>query len=333
MRHYPSKRFAHFSWSAILVTIPLLVHAPAYGADQPAAFQESPGKAIYEQYCAFCHGTNGLADTPVGRILNPPPRRFADPIEMARLTDDQIYKAIKEGMPGTAMAAWGEVLNEPEIGDVMDYIRELSTPLSSAGEPLSNEELSLEVGRRIYDKECAFCHGLTGHADTDAARVLVPRPRAFADPIEMARVDDGRLYAAIKLGRPGTAMASWASLMTPIEIIDVMRYIRSLQEPLPEGVTEDSVEIAAGQNIYQSYCVSCHGANGDANTTLGKVLVPRPRDFTDREAMANLSDSQMAAAISQGKPGTSMAPWGGILNAADIQRVVRYIRSTFSDSP
>jgi len=333
MRHYQTKWFSLACWSAVLVAALLVVRGPAHAAALQAAFQQSPGKVLYERDCAFCHGADGLADTPVGRILSPRPRRFADPIEMARLTDDQIYQAIKNGMPGTAMAAWGEVLNEPEIGDLMDYIHEFSSPVSGAGEPMSTEQLSLEVGRRIYDKECAFCHGLTGHADTDAARVLVPRPRAFADPIEMARVDDGRLYAAIKLGRPGTAMASWASLMTPVEIIDVMRYIRSLQEPLPEGVTAESVEITVGRNIYQRYCLSCHGANGDANTTLGKVLVPRPRNFTDREVMSKLSDEQMAAAISQGKPGTSMAPWGGVLNPDDIQRVMRYIRATFSASP
>ena len=328
MRHYLSKWFSLVGWQTVLGAVLLVVLAPVL-----AATQQSPGKVLYDRDCSFCHGTSGFADTPVGRILDPRPRRFADPVEMARLTDEQIYNAIKDGMPGTAMASWGKLLSEPEIGDLMDYIHKLAGPASNAGVPMSTEELSLEVGRRIYDKECAFCHGLSGHADTDAARVLVPRPRAFADPIQMARIDDGRLYAAIKLGRPGTAMASWSGLMTPVEIIDVMRYIRSLQEPLPEGVTVESLEITVGGNIYRRYCSSCHGAKGDADTTLGKVLLPRPRDFTDRKLMANFSDQQMVAAISQGKPGTAMAPWGGILNPDDIQRVTRYIRAAFSAKP
>jgi len=333
MQHYQSKCFSFVCFKTLLVAASLAVVVPVPAAAQQDTFQQSSGQELYNRDCAFCHGVNGLADTPVGRILNPRPRRFADPVEMARLTDAQIYSAIKDGMPGTAMASWGKLLSEPEIGNVMDYIRELAGPLGAAGSPMSTEELSLEVGRRIYDKECAFCHGLTGHADTDAARVLKPPPIAFADPIQMARVDDGRLYAAIKLGRPGTAMASWASLMTPVEIIDVMRYIRTLLEPLPEGVTVKSLEITVGGNIYQRYCSSCHGANGDANTTLGHVLAPRPRDFTDRRAMANLSDQQMMDTISQGKPGTAMAPWGGILNPEDIQRVTDYIRTAFSTKP
>jgi len=298
----------------------------AVSAPVVTAAQQSPGKALYDRDCAFCHGADGRADTPVGRILKPRPRRFADPVEMARLTDDLIYRAIKEGKPGTAMASWGKVLSEAQIGDLMDYIHQLE----GKGELLTDQQLSLEVGRRIYDKECAFCHGLTGHADTDAARVLKPRPRNFADPVEMARVDDGRLYAAIKLGRPGTAMASWGSLLTPVEIIDVMRYIRSLQEPLPDVVNAERLDITVGGNIYRRYCVTCHGANGDAKTPLGQVLVPHPRDFTNRKAMAKLSDRQMTAAIMDGKPGTAMAPWGGILNPEDIHRIIRYIRATFA---
>jgi len=308
---------------AFLATVLLGLPIPA------SATEASSGKALYERDCAFCHGADGLANTPVGRILSPRPRRFADPVEMARLTQDQIYRAIKDGVPGTAMASWGNVLSEPQIGDVMDYIDQLK----GATEPTSKEQLSLQVGRRIYDKECAFCHGPTGDADTDAARVLKPPPRKFSDPIEMARVDDGRMYAAIKLGRPGTAMASWASLLSPVEIIDVMRYIRSLQKPLPSGMTPKSAEITVGGNIYKSNCVTCHGPNGDANTQLGKVLVPHPRNFTDQKAMSQLTDEQMAKAIQEGKPGTAMAPWGGVLSPEDIQRVIRYIRTTFANKP
>lgn len=316
MKRYYSK------WLSGLIGVAMLaVSVPVATAAQPP----SPGKALYERYCAFCHGADGHADTPVGRILEPRPRRFADPVEMARVTDDQIYHAIKEGKPGTAMASWSKVLNESQIGDVMDYIHRLG----GRSEPMTEQQLSLEVGKRIYNKECAFCHGLTGEADTDAARVLTPRPRRFADPVEMARVDDGRLYAAIKLGRPGTAMASWGSLMTPVEIIDVMRYIRSLQKPLPDSVSTKRLDITVGGNIYQRYCVTCHGPNGDAKTPLGEVLMPHPRNFTDRKAMAKLTDQQMTAAIMNGKPATAMAPWGGILNPKDIHRVIRYIRTTF----
>jgi len=317
------KHYLPICLAAALATLLALPNAVAVATPQ------SSGKVLYDRHCAFCHGADGLADTPVGRLLNPRPRRFADPVEMARLTDDQIYAAIKNGKPGTAMASWDKVLSEPEIVDVTDYIRGLASGVGTMDE----RQLSLAVGKRIYDKECAFCHGLTGHADTDAAKVLKPPPRNFADPIEMARVDDGRMYAAIKLGVPGTAMASWANLLKPVEIVDLMRYVRTLQEPLPAGMTAELLDVEVGGNIYQRYCSNCHGANGAANTELGRVLVPHPRNFTDRKGMASVTDRQLADAISQGKPGTAMAAWGGILNPEDIRRVLRYIRTTFASQP
>ncbi len=295
-------------------------------AAQPPPRPHERGKALYETHCAVCHGVDGRADTPVGRLLRPPPRNFADPVDMARLTVDRIYQAIKEGRPGTAMAAWGQVLSETEIGDVIDHIHSLASPRTS-------DQLSIEVGRRIYERECAFCHGVDGRADTEAAKVLHPPPRKFADPIEMARVDDGRMYSAIKLGRSGTAMGGHGEVLSPAEIIDVMRYIRTLVRPLPAGMTREQFDVVVGQRIYRQHCVACHGEKGDAQTPLGQSLVPRPRDFTRVQAMAAISDAELGQAIARGRPGTAMAPWRGVLNSEDVRRVILFIRRTFQRAP
>src|SRR5574337_49297 len=129
-----------------------LAWAVLLAAESPGQGAGNRGKAIYETYCAVCHGVDGRADTPVSSHLDPRPRNFADPVEMARVTEDRIYRAIKEGRPGTAMAAWAQVLSETQIGDVIDYIRSLRRPLPPG---FSAEQLSLEVGRRIYEKGCA----------------------------------------------------------------------------------------------------------------------------------------------------------------------------------
>lgn len=301
-----------------------LIWAAPLAAQPPAPAPHERGKALYETRCAVCHGPDGRADTPVGRTLKPRPRNFSDPVEMARVTVDRIYHAIKEGRPGTAMAGWGQVLTETEIGDVIDHIHSLATP---RGPALSAQQLSLEVGRRIYARECAFCHGADGRADTEAAKVLLPRPRDFADPIEMAGLDDGRMYSAIKLGRPGTAMGGRGELLSPAEIIDVMRYIRALVQPLPAGMTRARLDAVVGERIYRQHCVVCHGEKGDGLTPLGQNLVPRPRDFT--KASPSVSDKDLAQVIARGSPGTAMAPWLGVLSSEDIRRVVLFIRQAF----
>lgn len=284
------------------------------------------GKGLFQAHCVVCHGLEGRGDGPLSHLLDPRPRNFTDPIEMARVSDDRIYRAIKEGRPGTAMAPWRDVLGEVEIGDLIDYIRTLTRPLPPG---LSPEGLSLQVGRRIYEKECAECHGQNGRADTPAAKAHRHHPPDFTNHIDMARVDDGRMYAAIKLGRPGTSMGGWGDLLSPLEIIDVMRYVRSLEPPLPADVTPDRLDVLVGERIYTRHCVPCHGEKGDAQTPLGRSLFPRPRNFTSAQEMARVTDRRMAEVIAHGSAGTSMAPWSGILNQEDIRRVILYIRRTF----
>lgn len=315
-------------WLVTLFLATSLVCATPFAAQPSTLSAHERGKALFERNCAVCHGADGQAGTPVGRLLKPRPRNFADPIEMARLTVDRIYRAIKEGRPGTAMAAWKQVLTETEIGDVIDYIHSLSSATKTA--PFSAERLSLEVGRRIYARECANCHGADGRADTEVARVLNPPPRNFTDPIVMARLDDGRVYMAIYRGRPGTAMGGRGELLAPAEIIDVMRYIRTLVRPLPAGMTALQLDARVGDQLYRQHCVACHGEEGDGRTPIGQHLVPPPRDFTNSRGMASIGDSELTQAITHGVSGTAMAPWEGVLNKEDVRRVILFIRQSFA---
>ena len=312
---------------ALGLVITLFGAAPLAAQALPASVQER-GKVVYERHCAVCHGVEGRADTPVGRLLKPRPRNFSDPIEMARVTVDRAYRAIKDGRPGTAMSAWKQVLTEMEVGDVIDYIHGLASTAKTP--PLSAERLSLEVGRRIYARDCTSCHAADGRADAEAARILNPAPRNFADPIGMARLDDGRLYLAIHRGRPGTAMGGWGELLAPTEIIDVMRYIRTLVGPMPAGMAPAQLDVKVGEQIYRQNCVACHGERGDGDTPVGRQLSPHPRDFTDARQMTSINDVALAQSIAHGVPGTAMASWDGVLNKEDVRRVLLFIRQAFA---
>jgi mono/diheme cytochrome c family protein len=315
-------------WLVTLLLSVSLISTTALAAQPSAPSVQERGKALYERNCAVCHGNNGQADTPVGKLLIPRPRNFADPIEMARVTVDRMYRAIKDGRPGTAMAAWKQVLTEIEIGDVIDYIHSFTSAARTA--PLSAERMSLEVGSRIYARECAYCHGTDGRADTEVAKVLSPPPRNLADPVVMARLDDGRIYMAIYRGRPGTAMGGRGELLAPAEIIDVMRYVRTLVRPLPAGMTPAQLDVRVGEQIYRQGCIACHGEEGNGHTSLGQHLVPPPRDFTRTSEMAARSDNDLAQSITHGVAGTAMAPWDGVLNKEDVRRVILFIRQSFA---
>ena len=287
------------------------------------------GETVYQTHCAVCHGADGRGNTPAGRLLTPGVRVFADPVAMARVTYDRMYRAIKDGRPGTAMAPWHTVLSDIEIGAVIDYIRTLAP--EGAGVP-GSDAMSLESGRRLYQRSCVVCHGTDGRADTEAARILDPPPSEFADPIVMARVDDGRMYLAITKGRPGTAMSSWEHAMVPSQIIDIMRYVRTLEQPLPAGMSQADLDLTVGRGVYAQHCVGCHGERGDGNTPLSASLDRQLPDFTDAAAMGAVSDDLLRQAIINGRPGTAMAPWRGVLNEEDIRRVILFIRQTFQTS-
>ncbi|GAB4348782.1 MAG: hypothetical protein Kow006_09840 [Gammaproteobacteria bacterium] len=82
-----------------------------------------------------------------------------------------------------------------------------------------------ESGRRIYNFRCYYCHGYSGDARTLASRFLVPPPRNFrATPLSQMPRDD--MIAAVRDGRPGTAMKPFHNTLTESEIERVVDFVR-----------------------------------------------------------------------------------------------------------
>lgn len=89
------------------------------------------GEAAYKMYCALCHGATGAGDGIGAAALNPKPRALNDKAYMDTLTDEHIFKVIKEGGASVGkshlMTAWGAVLKTDEaIHDVSAYVRSLA---------------------------------------------------------------------------------------------------------------------------------------------------------------------------------------------------------------
>jgi mono/diheme cytochrome c family protein len=88
------------------------------------------GQAIYSLYCVTCHGVAGKGDGPAAVALNPRPADHSDARFMCGLTDENIYKAIKEGGVSVGksplMAPWGAIVNEQGLRDLVAYVRSLS---------------------------------------------------------------------------------------------------------------------------------------------------------------------------------------------------------------
>lgn len=107
-----------------------VLHNPPRIKGDPAS-----GKKLFAQYCSACHGLTGQGNGPLARSslgLKVKPRSFTDKAMMSRLTERDIYNAIKQGGPAVGRSAWmpgwGDALKEQELGDLVAYIRALASP-------------------------------------------------------------------------------------------------------------------------------------------------------------------------------------------------------------
>lgn len=86
-----------------------------------------------------------------------------------------------------------------------------------------------------------------------------------------------------------------------------------------------------GDQKFATFCSTCHGPNGDANTPGAAALNPKPRNFTDAKWQASVDDAHIAKVIKEGGASVglspTMAPWGAVLSDDDVKALVAKVRS------
>lgn len=84
------------------------------------------GEAKFKELCVVCHGEKGDGTGAGGAALDPKPTNFTDPANAARLTDEYVYKMVKDGGAANGrsplMVAWNGILNDEQIRDVSAYV-------------------------------------------------------------------------------------------------------------------------------------------------------------------------------------------------------------------
>ena len=83
---------------------------------------------------------------------------------------------------------------------------------------------------------------------------------------------------------------------------------------------------ARGESIYSVRCAPCHGANGGGDGPAAAAITPKPRNFRDADFWRGRTDDQLRLVVRQGKPGTLMPPFEGVLSAAEVDDVVGYVQ-------
>ena len=96
-------------------------------------------------------------------------------------------------------------------------------------------------------------------------------------------------------------------------------------------------DAAKGKTLFETNCLSCHGATGKGDGPVGVALQPPPRDFSkgefkfdaDKDGKAG-TDADLMGVIAQGAAAfggsAMMAPWGH-LSEQDRSDLVAYIHT------
>ena len=104
----------------ILAAIPFLLGGAAIGA------YAADAKSNWDDNCAKCHGDTGKGDTITGKKLQI--RDFSDAKVQAQFTDDEAFKALKEGLKdqnGKMRMKPVEDMSDEDITALVKYVRGL----------------------------------------------------------------------------------------------------------------------------------------------------------------------------------------------------------------
>ncbi len=97
-------------------------------------------------------------------------------------------------------------------------------------------------------------------------------------------------------------------------------------------IEETKVYMTTPKETFLYYCSPCHGPSGNGTGIYFTIdLKPSPRDLTDIEYMAALTDDYLLNFIKKGSAAMEKSelcpPWGGSLDDDTIKGLISYLRS------
>jgi mono/diheme cytochrome c family protein len=218
--------------------------------------QSERGAKIYFQACAPCHGIRGDGNGPAAKGFDPAPRNFRRGVYKFRTTvsgvlpiDEDLQRTVREGVPGTEMPRWKDVLSEADIEAVVQYIKTFSPwfedpyslPLPEdileipGDRPFESSLASIAAGRQLFvEQDCVKCHGENGKGDGSQADRLVDDWDAPIRAPDLTRTyfangkRDQDIYRVFTSALSGTPMPAFDDL-TEEQRWQVVDYVQSLE--------------------------------------------------------------------------------------------------------
>ena len=209
----------------------------------------------YRRYCATCHGARGDGRGPTAALLAPRPRdfttgafKFRSTPSGALPTDRDILLVVTQGLRGTSMTGWRDVLSYQRRRALVDVVKGFSPRFRSEPvppplvlpQPTPNDAGTIARGREVYRRmKCAECHGRGARGDGPSVPTLVDDGGQPIVPSDLTRRDLVRrrstwqMMRVMYTGLNGTPMPSYADVIEPAESWDLVRFLVSLQRCSP----------------------------------------------------------------------------------------------------
>jgi len=192
------------------------------------------GRNIFLHMCVYCHGRDGNGGGTATDYLYPWPRDFRKGIFKFRSTptgtlpkDEDLYRTIIHGVPGTSMPAWGDALSPQDTWALVNLIKSFSDRFRNEApgkslevNPLPASKSLIAKGKQLFTKhKCVDCHGATGQGNGRLAESLMDawKHAVFVHDITnpnyfKAGHAQKDIYRTISTGLDGTPMGSYAHL-------------------------------------------------------------------------------------------------------------------------
>ncbi len=171
------------------------------------------GKAIYEEKCLPCHGSQGQGDGPQAAQLPNPPAPLGQADFARQFTPAEWYAVVTNGRIDKFMPPFAS-LSDGERWDVVAYAFTLSTPADT-----------LTRGETLFAENCTRCHGESGNGDgPDAAQLS--DVAVFTNQAFMAQLSAEDMAAAISNGAGD--MPAFGDKLSQDDIWALTGYLRTL---------------------------------------------------------------------------------------------------------
>ena len=224
----------------------------------------------------------------------------------ASLVISVIYLMLYPGL-----GAFGGALNWSQGGEIDQRLNRYQTEFGPMRRLVAEAQINtlqddaklMASAQRIYDRNCAVCHGYDAGGQAD----LFP---SLTDAAWQWGGEPAQIEHSIRHGRLAV-MVGWEAALGEQAIDELTDYTLALGE--------GSATNHPGEVPYMQHCAACHGADGSGNPLLGAP------DLTDDASLYGQSPAAIRHSIALGREG-EMPAFGERLDDTQIRLLVAWLQ-------